>query len=259
MGEKIEVEDARLKADYLFSMDTSNQEEIDFYTGFGYRFYQNASGLPIEVKHPDRDDYPDGFDSVLQEAVAILQAYGQAIVDGKYASFLHMDSFCDWYLVHELCGNGEPSHPKSCFSYIRDGRFYAGPIWDFDWETFVPDEKGLTIDQTLYYGYLLPDSAFFTHMCRRWAILKPKFQSLIGFIDAQADWIRSAEAINHEMWPVEKIVNNDESLTFQEAVDRMKLALNQRIEELDQVFGHTVLVGVEAGGQRTQFVNLTIE
>lgn len=31
--------------------------------------------------------------------------------------------------------NGELWHPKSSYMYINDGMLYAGPIWDFDWET----------------------------------------------------------------------------------------------------------------------------
>ena len=260
LGEKIEVESARLSADYLFSMDTSDDTEIDFYTDYGYRVNDNKKGLPVEVKYPDRDDYPDGFGPVLQEAKAVLKSYGQAISAGNYADFLDMDSFCDWYLVHELTRNLEPNHPKSCFQYIRDGRFYAGPVWDFDWGCFVPNITGLTINQSLYYRYLLPNAAFFSHMCQRWAVLKPKFESLNQFIDAQADWIRSSEAVNHQMWPVTQNTNGDASLTFQQAVDRMKLSLNQRIEELDKVFGQEAVgAGVEAAGQGTQFVHIDVE
>lgn len=260
LGEKIEVESARLAADYLFSMDTSDASEIDFYTQYGYRIYLNKSGLPVEVKYPDRDDYPDGFDPVLQEAKSILQTYGKAISIGEYKDFLDMDSFCDWYLVHELSSNWEPNHPKSCYSYIRNGRFYSGPVWDFDWETFVLGKQGLINDKTLYYRYLLQNPDFYSYLCQRWMVLRPKFQSLDQFIDAQADWIRNSEAVNHQMWPVTKIVNKDESLTFQQAIDRMKKALNERIEELDKVFGPgPVGAGVEAAGQGTQFVTLTSE
>jgi CotH protein. len=264
LGEKIEVENGRLNADYLFSLDlctNADNDQIDFYTDYGYRANKNLVGLPVEIKYPDRDNYPEGFESILQQAKTILNTYGEAIAAGNYADFLDMDSFCDWYLVHELTRNLEPNHPKSCFQYIRDGRFYAGPVWDFDWESFVPGIEGLTITQSLYYRYLLPNQAFFSHMCERWTVLKPGFQSLNQFIDAQADWIRSSEAVNHRLWPINSSnTNGDERLTFQQAVDRMKLSLNQRIEELDKVFGQeAVRAGIEAAGQGTQFVHIDVE
>ena len=263
LGEKIEVESGRLDADFLFSVDVcenNDNDEIDFYTDYGYRVNKGLAGLPIEVKYPDRDDYPDGFDQVLQEAKNILNAYGKAIRDDDYTDIMDMDSLCDWYLIHELCVNPEPNHPKSCFQYIRNNRFYSGPVWDFDWTTYTLGKEGLTINQSLYYGDLLNDPSFHSHMCERWAVLKPRFQTLCDFIDAQADWIRSSEAVNHQMWPLTSNTNGDANLTFQQAVDRMKLSLNQRIEELDKVFGPgAVGAGVEAAGQGTQFVTLTSE
>ena len=170
LGEKIEVESARLSADYLFSIDVcenADNDQIDFITDYGYRIYRNLRGLPIEVKYPDRDDYPDGFGPVIQEAKSILNAYERAIVDGDCLDFLDLDSFCDWYLIQELTGNWEPNHPKSCYWYVRDNRFYAGPMWDFDWQTFMLDKRGLIIDQSLYYRYLLQDPAFLSHMRQR--------------------------------------------------------------------------------------------
>lgn len=261
LGEKIEVESTRLSADYLFSMDISDSSEIDFYTDYGYRVNQNKKGLPVEVKYPDRDDYPDGFEPVLQEAKALLNNFGQAIAAGNYSSFLDMDSFCDWYLVHELTRNLEPNHPKSCYHYVRDGHFYAGPVWDFDWGCFVPDITGLTIDKSLYYRYLLPNAEFFSHMQNRWAVLKPRFESLNQFIDSQADWIRNSEAVNHQMWPVTQNTNGDANMTFQQAVNRLKLSLSQRIEELDKVFvkSNPANVCIQSAGQKTQFVNLSSE
>jgi CotH protein. len=261
--EKIEVESGRLEADYLFCVDVckhGNIDEVDYYTNYGYRVNENKKGLPVEVKYPDRDDYPDGFDAILQTTKSILDSYGQAIQQGRFSEFLDMDSFCDWYLVHELCGNPEPNHPKSCYQYIREGVFYSGPVWDFDWGTFMLGKTGLIINRCMYYDYLLRSPVFLTHMRKRWAVLKPKFQSLDRFIDAQADWIRASEAVNHRMWPITADVNKDESLTFQQAVDRMKLSLNQRIEELDKVFGQEAVgAGVEAAGQGTQFVHIDVE
>lgn len=263
LGEKIEVESGRLAAEYLFSLDVcenNDKDEVDYYTKYGNRVNVNKKGLPVQVKYPDRDDYPDGFDAILQTTKSILDSYGQAIQQGRFSEFLDMDSFCDWYLVHELCGNPEPNHPKSCYQYIREGVFYSGPVWDFDWGTFMLGKTGLIINRCIYYEYLLENPIFLAHIRNRWAVLKPKFQSLDRFIDAQADWIRSSEAVNHQMWPVTSNTNGDASLSFQQAVDRMKLSLNQRIEELDKVFGPgAVGAGVEAAGQGTQFVHIDVE
>lgn len=56
---------------------------------------------------------------------------------------MDLASFVDFLLIQEVMMNGELANPKSCYSYIPntekngvlDQKLYAGPIWDFDWQT----------------------------------------------------------------------------------------------------------------------------
>ena len=245
LGEKINVEGSKFQADYLYSLDTSDSEEMDFVSYGTYRANARTWGAPVELKYPDRDDYAltGGFDAVLSEAEATLEAMTGAIADGTFGSVIDVDSFCDWYLVHELCYNLEPNHPKSCFFHWRDGKMYAGPVWDFDWYTFVPGETSLGIRNALWYGTLLDNPGFKARLKQRWTTLKPSFETLGEWIDGEADKIRESEAVNHTMWPCypnplsedgSRMVNHDEQLSFREAVDRMKEAIEDRIEVLDK-------------------------
>ena len=78
----------------------------------------------------------------------------------------------------------------------------------------------------------------------RWKALKPQFQSLESFIDRQAAWISESEQVNHNMWPCypnplsedgSGMINYDENLSFQEAVDGLKKSLKARIQGLDNL------------------------
>jgi hypothetical protein len=52
----------------------------------------------------------------------------------EYADYIDIDTYIDWWLVHELAFNGEPNHPKSTYMHKdRNGKLKAGPVWDFDW------------------------------------------------------------------------------------------------------------------------------
>lgn len=238
LGEKIDVEGSKFEADYLFTFDTSDDSERDFYTPYGYRPNTRENGLPVEVKHPDRDDFEgDGFQAVLVQAKDELERLGKAIREGSYADILDIDSFCDWYLVHELAGNMEPNHPKSCFIHLREGKYYAGPVWDFDWYTFIPGTQGLTVRNSLYYGDLMKYKAFKERLKERWKELKPEFESIPAYIDAEAARIRTSADRDAIMWPCWSTVNGDESLSFSEAVKRLKQALEQRIGSLDRAIG----------------------
>ena len=267
LGEKVEVEDYRLQADYLFNLDRSaetsygdDSDPIDFYTEYGYRAYLGVMGLPVEIKHPDRDDYPEGFEPVIEASRALFAQLEEAIRNDDYEDYLDLDTFCDWFLIQELVGNPEPKHPKSCYFYARDGKFYAGPVWDFDYETFTLGKTGLVNGESMYYPDLLNDTKFLLYIRARWNLLRPRFLTLGTYIDQQADWIRTSESENHQMWPInDRDVNHDERRSFQSAVDRMKLSIIQRIAELDEAFDISILRNggsSSIGGQDVQFLNL---
>ena len=264
LGERIHVEKSHFLCDYLFTMDTCNfPYEQDYMTELGFGG-DKGYGLPVEVKHPDRDDYTDPeFDKILSDSKDFLSQVEQKIYSWRddFASLIDVDSFCDWYLLHELTGNEEVNHPKSVYLYARGGKLYMGPVWDFDWGTFKPKEARLLISRTIYFGNvklpsdgieragLLQYPAFKKRLKERWRTLKPKFQTLDTYIDKQADWIRASEAVNYSLWPIYGQamdgryyngnpleggeVNQDERLSFQQAVDKMKTSLAQRISNLD--------------------------
>lgn len=253
LGEKIRVEGSHFKADYLYSFDSTDRGSEDYSAWCHY--YKggewNEGEVPVILKYPDKDDYPLYYwISYLQEAsLTALQKKEDVIyhqASGQWKSQLDLNSFCDWYLVNELCCNGEVRHPKSVFYYIRDGIMYAGPVWDFDFGTFRQSSEvpQLRLRSSLYYFMLFPHADFRNRLRARWRYLRPQFLRLTDYIDEQADWIRASEQANHEMWPcypnplaspdANGYVNNDEDLSFQEAVDKMKAALLWRIEVMDE-------------------------
>lgn len=80
----------------------------------------------------------DGNDAMLEYAAGFVRGIEDNLYAGNYtAAYANMDltSFVDFWLIQELMMNSETGHPKSCYSYINDGKIYAGPIWDFDWNT----------------------------------------------------------------------------------------------------------------------------
>ena len=247
LGEKINVEQGNFLADYLFEFDTSDNLTGDFQSSRGVWKKSKDGGIPVNIKYPDMDDEKDPS-ATKKAAKAALDAIEAKIFDsGKWEEAIDKDSFIDWLLVHELCMNREPNHPKSCFFYIRDGKLHAGPVWDFDWGTFPPpgNRMGTFLNTgALYFPQLLTYPAFRQSVKLRWKALKPQFQSLESFIDRQAAWISESEQVNHNMWPCypnplsedgSGMINYDENLSFQEAVDGLKKSLKARIQGLDNL------------------------
>ena len=262
MGEKVNVEKGNFLADYLFQFDTTDPT-WDFSSSKGvWRKGTANGGIPVHVKYPDLDDVENPA-ATIQAAQKALNTIENGLWTDDWSKYINMDSFVDWLLIQELCMNGEAIHPKSCYLYIRDGILYAGPVWDFDWGTFTANayySKNLTgfINfNTLYFGRLTTQKAFRKRIQERWAVLKPRFQTLDAYIDARADQIRESETVNSKLWPLygtdmtgakwngnpfagsEGIttgeINFDERMSFQEAVDAMKTALATRIGILDNL------------------------
>lgn len=246
MGELIHVEDSHFTCDYFYSYDTSDEDERDFDTMYGH--WENATkigGIPVELKYPDRDDYsPEEFQSILLNAKNTLYAFEEAIMRGENpSSVMDMNTLCDYYLVQELCGNGENRFPKSTFLYARDNKLYWGPVWDFDYGSFTPDYHGLGLKSSLYYYQIWSHPEFRKHLKHRWSLLKPEFQKVAAsYIDSRAAFIRESETVNHQMWPCfpnpmaetpDGMVNGDEQMTFDQAIARLKKTLTDRIYEMD--------------------------
>lgn len=107
---------------YLMESDDGYDEAWKFTT---------ANYVPFLLKDDANAD-------MLTYAQNFVRGIEDQLYNGSYsAAYEKMDlaSFVDFWLIQELMMNSETSHPKSCYSYINNGKMYAGPLWDFDWNT----------------------------------------------------------------------------------------------------------------------------
>lgn len=134
-GGRLDIEDPYDKDDaysgipedygYLLESDDAYDEAVKFIT---------KTYIPFQFK-----DDADGGGEMLSYVKNIVNTIDENLYNGNWdAAFETLDlaSVVDFWLIQELTMNGEVGHPKSCYSYIDDGKLYFGPIWDFDWQTF---------------------------------------------------------------------------------------------------------------------------
>ncbi len=173
-------------------------------------------------------------------------------------SMLEYKTWVDHWIMTELTMNQESKHPKSFYMYKDGGgKLCAGPGWDFDWCTFVPQNKMgqggqasssagkvqnyFSMRYTMYYQYLFSDSEFTALVKERWAALKPKMDTALAFLDERAALITLSDSYNYEMWPLEGkepngyygFPNSDEDMSFAEAIATMRSSLEARINWLN--------------------------
>lgn len=209
--------------------------DYDVYYDETYKFKSSVCDFPVNLKFPDENVSDERFKSI-KEFVRRLES---ALVDGTepYSAYLDVDSFIDWLFVFELVNGGGAIAPKDVYMHWdKGGKLVAGPIWDFDWATFRTDRKGLYHSNSMYYPYLLKDPAFVSRLKQKWSEEKPVFDAIASHIDARIDEISASAERNIKMWPIDRTINGDESLTFDAAAARLRKAYVDRIKALDELF-----------------------
>ena len=200
-------------------------------------FFTRYKNYPVEIKEPDEDVIYSPEHPAFVYIKNYVDNIEETFENGTYedvTQLIDVRSFADFFLVYNLVGNTEATHPKSCYFYKkRGGLLYAGPVWDFDWGTFRPGLKGLVLTSALWYGYLLEYDEFRALLKKRWLELKPQFESVQYYIGRKANWISESNEDNFAMWPIDVVVNMDERLDFYEAVGRMRDVYLDRIDEID--------------------------
>ena len=211
--------------------------EYDSYFDEVNKFRSSLKNMPVNIKEPDEDvlnstqfnyirNYINSFESLLVSNVTMT----------KLSSMIDVNSFIDWWIVYELVQNAEPNHPKSSYMHKdRNDVLKAGPLWDFDWETFRDPARGQEwlIKNSIYYGELFRNQDFVARVKQRWAMHQSKLVSVATFIDQLYDEIKESGENNVKMWVTPNYPNTDGSLSYSEAVDRLRKSYSARLKWMD--------------------------
>lgn len=203
---------------YLLECDDGYDETWQFTT---------ANYIPFLFKD-------DANDAMLSYATTFVRDIEDKLYAGNYTdAYEKMDltSMVDFLLIQELMMNSELKHPKSCYTYINNGKFYAGPIWDFDWNTLptsgnseenysytasmlakaspshqksgYPDEPKTNDKTYMWYPMLVKDATFKNLAAERWNAVK---DALLTYVNTEIPQIQQkiakSEAENSKMWKV---------------------------------------------------------
>lgn len=215
---------------YIFELDT-HYDEL-------YKFHSATMNFPWMFKDPDdvneaqfnwAQNYVNEMEDALYDDVKFANR--------KFADYMNLESFVDVWFVNELAMNGEYVWPKSCYMYKdSNGKMTAGPVWDFDYGTFISRKTSEFRSMNLYYPRLFEDPQFVAQVKTRWSQFKPAFETKIpAFIDATKLLLEKSAELNAPMWPIggAKKPNGDEELTFDDAVTRLKEVYIAKLNWLD--------------------------
>lgn len=252
--ESVDVKKQRLNLD----SDRGFLLECDSYDD-GMTCYTACRQVPFHVKYPET--MPESERTAIENR---LNVFERLLYDPKrsdltpiYKRYMDLDSFVDWWLIHELTQNVEPNGPRSCYVHDRgDGRLMMGPVWDFDL-AFIPvglddggdirpsrfqraDVKLLTGDSiyngnALWYGRLLADSAFKRRLIVRWRRLRPRFESLIPEIESWRRRIEPSAMDNDSLWKGRDPARFDTYDNFPSSIENVRRVYCYRLKVLDRI------------------------
>ena len=231
--EHIKVDENRVNIDELDDDETDGGYimELDAYYDETFKFRSPVRDLPYMFKDPDEVNDAQ-FEFIRKYVTELEDALydDQRFAAGEYMDFIDVESFADWWIVMELTGIWEPNHPKSTYMHKdKGGKLVMGPVWDFDWETYMP-KTWFSISESLYYKRLFQDPRFVEVVKERWRMYRDDYETLPEYIRTEAARIRNSDRMDSPMWPITQWVNGDENMSFDDAVDRMINAYEDRFE-----------------------------
>jgi hypothetical protein len=97
----------------------------------------------------------------------------------EYSKYIDVDSFVNYYIVSEIFKAVDFNYSSTRF-YVKDGRMYAGPLWDYDLSSGNASPvfysgyynggvsyKDLYCTQMKWFGYLIKSDEFVTKVNSR--------------------------------------------------------------------------------------------
>jgi len=251
LGSYLLIEQVRVDENRVNISDTSGYLlESDFH--YDNEFQWKDHGIPFAVKYPDADDLSQTHKTFIKDYISKTSKaiYGSSFADPEngYAAWIDVDSFVDYWLVFEVMGNHELGNPGSVF-FHKDvgGKLVAGPCWDFDWgvlsyNTSPHARTGFVNRKAIWYERLFKDPVFATKVRERFQELLPELERIPDYMEECRTLLSKSAELNFAMWDPSqdrsmnggKIINGDENMTFDAAVDRLKDIYHDRLEILNQ-------------------------
>ncbi len=244
-GDRVDINDPY--EDVLEDYNEGKRTDAPTIANCGY-LLESDDGYDENCKFTTRHYIPFQFkDDVTDEMLAYVQNKVQGIednlfnknFDAAYADF-DLESYIDYWFVQEVTMNGEIKHPKSVYSYIDgEGKLTAGPVWDFDWQTFpvisnissfqysynqsmvedakhyrkksgIPDAPIYSNWNTdapyMWYPMLFEDATFKAVAAERWSAVAPQLLAYQTEIIKMGQSIATSWEVNQAMWPNNKKV-----------------------------------------------------
>ena len=247
--EKLKISNHRVAVGddgFLLEVDSRAPSEADS-RYFGLSHLENVVNIKDpEVEYSD-ENYRYAKDFVISAEEAL---FGRNFTDPKtgWQAYMDMDSFVDWYLIHEIGKNLDSNFDTSCFMHFaRGGKLMMGPVWDMDVAYGNMDQAnqscyrptGFHIKYTQWYTRLFKDPAFVKRVKERFNYFYRHQNEILANVNADAQYLKYSAQENNDVWHVFNVKtwpNYNIWGSYQNEVQELKTWFVTRMEWLKTQF-----------------------
>ncbi|MBO5758647.1 MAG: CotH kinase family protein, partial [Rikenellaceae bacterium] len=209
---KDDVQSEAITGGYVLEVDRyGDSDTYSFYSKYMTgTIYEADSKSLVHVKIPSIED---GNDAQFKYIESHFRKAEEAICNNKgdwteaLSTYIDLSSIIDQWLIYEITATPEPARgPYSFYMYKKQGdtKFYGGPLWDFDFMSFIRTTQNQWVNKTAGWIPFLWDCPEFRATVKaHWDMYKADFYDIQSrYIDEQERYLRkSAEAnwaIHHQ-------------------------------------------------------------
>ena len=247
--EKVKISNHRVAVGddgFLLEVDSRAPSEADS-RYFAVSHLENV----VNIKDPDvaygDANYNYAKDFVIK-ADNVLFSNNYTDPTTGWQAYMDMDSFVDWYLIHEIGKNLDSNFDTSCYMHLaRGGKLKMGPVWDMDVAYGNMDQAnqscykptGFHIKYTQWYSRLFRDPAFVKRVKERFNYFYRHQNDILANVNADAQYLKLSAQENENVWHLFNVKtwpNYNIWGSYQNEVQELKTWFTTRMEWLKTEF-----------------------
>lgn len=234
---------------YIIKADKLTGGDVPAWTTTAYDYWQDVAYIyhapkPEEITF-EQENYIQAYFDTIQ---AVVAAHNQNVSHG-YPAYIDIPSFVDFIIMGEFSSNVDIYQLSTFFHKDRNGKFRAGPVWDFNltygydfgsvgrsgYDVFQFDNGDNTGSD--FWHQLYEDDLFFCYLTNRWKEVTStggplNYEHVLQVMDSLTARIATANVRDRIRWW--RVYNYDEHLST------MKQWIRNRYIWLDQEWLNTV-------------------
>lgn len=250
-------DETRVESSYIIRRDRYSKDEVMLYN---YGTTNQLTSEWLGVKYPSAAKLTDATYEYIQNDIS---AFEMALYSDDYEtfmgykSFIDIDSFVDYHVINEFFANYDAGLHSTYAYKDLTGKLTMGPVWDYDgamdnatpW-TLEPDATAF--HSAAWFNRLIKDEDYCKKVVNRYNELRKTYLSdeyIDAYIDDIVAYLGKAIERDHLIWGYvydldtlkndmnENGVVTDRNVdTFEEEIERIKLALHKHAQYLDTYF-----------------------